>query len=620
MTHTEEFGVDDTGWIIEKLGEDVLPEQDKRELTENGVLAVLRELERSGGSQGELLWDVDDIYFQTYGVRKICLIDTGDAFDEASFRANIMRLAPRGKDHTSLKRFGVGAKIAGVTKHPHGMIYQSWREPDTGIFAHLWRDPDTGTYGLRAVENDDGKFETIVPIDGTLRPPLIHDRGTKVTLLGPTEQTDTFGPPPGNPHGGKWLSRYLNSRYFELPPGVRLRVREGETYVPGELDTGRLRTISGQRSFLDERSSDRGVFVGTDFRIRWWILDDGPDRLKDSHYVTSGFVAAKFLHELFELREGRSAPTVLQRFGITFGFMRVVLVLEPGVTDPDPDSQADPVHASVDLQRAHLKHNGLPLDWDRYATEFRTNMPQPLKDFVEEQAHGTDDTDRRKRYRNQMEKLKELFRLPRYRPASNGPEEVDPAHTGPGGHGERAGKRARTRGTGQLRLPGGDPVGATGNVYPLRRRPDGIKGVEVSTLPDVEFRWVSDLDPHLPARGGELEDRAARYIPETNTLLINADFRLFELIADHWLRLYGQRPAARGVITEAVRDVYTGVLVETVVGMLAFRGDQLWPESRLVEALSEEALTAAVMPRVAPHRQIGQILRSRFPGVAAQGA
>jgi hypothetical protein len=614
MEETEEIGVDDTAWIIDKLGEDVLPEQDKRELTENSVQAVLRRLELDRQAPGEVLWDVDDLYFAATGVRKLCLTDNGDGFDEPGFRANIMKLAPRGTQHGTLERFGVGAKIAGVTRHPLGMIYQSWQQAGRGIFAHLWRDPD-GRYGLRRRPVGDNKWATVVDIDDTYRPELVTPSGTKVTLLGRDEDEDTFAPPEGSEHGGKWLSRYLNTRYFQLPEQVRVRVREGEDYTPDNPSSGRFRTITGQRPWLDQMSVASGIFIGSDFRIWWWILDEKRP-VKDSHYATGGFVASKFLHEMFDLRERRSAPSILQKFGVTFGFNRVVLIVEPGVIHDDPDLPVEPYATSVDLQRAHVKHNDAPLDFDRYAAEFRNDMPEELQRFIEEEAQGPDEGDRRKRYRASMEKLRELFLLPRYRPTPTGEELADLRTNGPGGSGNR-GEGETTRPGPRARPDRGThPAGTTGNVYPLRTTPDGIPARVTDELPDVDFTWVSDADDELPERGGEMEDRAARYVPETNQLLINADFRLFALMTDHWTEVYQGRPGVKRMATEAVRDVYTGVLVETVVGMLAFRGDQQWSETRLAEALSEEALTAAVMPRVSPHRQIGSILRGHYQGAA----
>ena len=612
---TDQLQVDDVDWIVTKLGEDVVAEQDKRELLENAIKAVQRTIADPTlpDIEGEVLVDVDVAYFTETGIRKLAVIDTGDAFTAASLAHNLNRLAPSGEQRHSLGTFGVGAKIAGLTRHPAGMVYQSWTGPDEGVAATLWRD-DAGHYGLQRLDTGDGKFAAVVPIDDTTQHELIAARGhgTMVTLLGADTDEDTYTPPPGNRHGGKWLSRYFNSRYFELPDAVHVKVREGADYTPDDPESGRLRTVTGMRAHLDQTAVDRG-HLPLDVGVAWWWILDNEDRTRDSHYLPAGHVAAVFGDELFDVREQQAGYAMLQKMGITFGFKDVVIYIEPGVTAP----RGAPTGVTCDLQRAHLKVAGAPLDFDALAEQVRGALPPELRAHVEAHATGArDDADRHRRIRKLMEQYRDLFQLPRYRPMSGGPEQADPNRTGPGGQQQRGERPSRT--DTQHNSTGIRPgAGSGGTVYPLRRRNPGQPSTRHDDVPDVQVYWISDVDTELPGRDGEIEDAAAKYIAETNILKINADFRLFAHVRDRWLQAYRGLAGAHDIVTDAVRSAYEQVLVETVIGMLVLRGDEQWSDRRLQRALSPEALTAATMPRVAVNRQIQATLQGRLGRPAA---
>jgi hypothetical protein len=64
-------------------------------------------------------------------------------------------------------------------------------------------------------------------------------------------------------------------------------------------------------------------------------------------------------------------------------------------------------------------------------------------------------------------------------------------------------------------------------------------------------RWVSVQD-HT-REPGDIEDRAARYIPEQNALLINADFRAFGDMIEHWWKQFDRRAEVKAIILDAVR-------------------------------------------------------------------
>ena len=73
-------------------------------------------------------------------------------------------------------------------------------------------------------------------------------------------------------------------------------------------------------------------------------------------------------------------------------------------------------------------------------------------------------------------------------------------------------------------------------------------------------------------------------------------------------------PGVREAADDAVREWFEQALVEAVLGVLALKDSQRWTSEDISAGLSEEALTAAVMPRyhidVAVKRTLGAKLGS----------
>jgi hypothetical protein len=68
-------------------------------------------------------------------------------------------------------------------------------------------------------------------------------------------------------------------------------------------------------------------------------------------------------------------------------------------------------------------------------------------------------------------------------------------------------------------------------------------------------------------------------------------------MADHFKTMYGSVPGGKDMIEDAVREWFEQQLIETVMGVRALKGSKLWGDDQIEAELSEEALTAAIMPR-----------------------
>ncbi len=134
---TLKMGVDNTGFIVDRLGRDCAPLQYIRELTQNSIEAILDTSEKAG----EVVWDVDWNMYDLEGKFKASVIDTGVGMDGPEMIKYINQLSSSGHEQDHDKNFGVGAKVAGATRNHTGLLYLSWKN-GVGHMTHLWRDPE----------------------------------------------------------------------------------------------------------------------------------------------------------------------------------------------------------------------------------------------------------------------------------------------------------------------------------------------------------------------------------------------------------------------------------------------------------------------------------------------
>ncbi len=120
-----------------------------------------------------------------------------------------------------------------------------------------------------------------------------------------------------------------------------------------------------------------------------------------------------------------------------------------------------------------------------------------------------------------------------------------------------------------------------------------------------------------------MEDRAAKYVPEGNLILINADFRGFTDMVGRWRGRYPATPGAGPVVEDTVREWFEQALLETVLGVRSLAASQRWSVEDVGRALSEEALTAAVMQRYHVDAACKRLLPRRLgarPDASREGA
>ena len=599
-TGTLPLTVDNTGFLLDKLGEDCHPLQFLRELTQNAIEAIRRCPE----PRGDIVWDVDwTAYEYNPSVFKLCIVDNGIGMTGPEMARYINQLSSSGALQTSEGNYGVGAKIAAATRNHAGLIYLSWKD-NQGAMIHLWRDPETGQYGLRQIENSLGELHHFGDIGEQFKPELIEEHGTKIILYGNTDEQDTLEPPPEAPSGARWVAKYLNTRYFRLPEGICLRAREGWKRPRSNAKLNKLRRITGQEAYLDAHCQAQGAVALSGARAHWWILRDEGSLTADSSFVeSSGHCAALHKDELYELAAGRSGHARLQQFGVIFGQRQVVLYVEPS---PRANSKI-----TTNTARTHLLINSEPLPWTDWATEFREKMPAQIDDLMQQIAAHAASSDHLKAVRERLQPVINLFNISRYRPMIAAAKQPAKNGTPPPVKKRQTTLFPEMNGNGHQDPPRASQPGGVYGSY-LRKTLPPKQRAKPDVFPEV--RWVSVADGTRDP--GDIEDKAARFLPEQNLLLINSDFRAFTDMIRHWEAQYirdrGNSKGMREYIRDSVHDWYEQALTETVIGVQALKGSQEWSTSDIDQALSEESLTAVVMQRYHPYNAVKRQLGTRI--------
>lgn len=590
--------VQNMGFLLDRLGADCAPLQFIRELTVNSIEAI----DQLPARNGEVYWDYDRTSFELNQppVYKLCIIDTGVGMTGPEMLQYINRLSSSGRVQSVDGNYGVGAKISAATKNPAGVLYLSWKN-GSGAMIHLWRNPETGEYGLKQMKLPSGRYSHWGPVEDAVKPSVIKDHGTAVILLGVKDEDNTMEAPAGAPTPSRWIARYLNSRFFSFPEGISVRAREG--WTSDNPDTNVSRQVKGAEEFLERHKETSGTVDLGNAEAHWWILKDTEAIGQSSGAnLPGGHVAALYQNELYELLSGRSGVGRLQSFGVSLGHQRVVIYVEP--------KDSDRLRITTNTARTLLMMNGEPLPWGDWAEKFRDNFPREITALMDSVTRDRQEADYAKSIKDRLKDIQDLLKLKKYKPTKTGPLQISDEFTL--GTPKSVAKAERKR-VGGGRVGGGGS--RAGDLYTLFLADEnGVLGSQVrDRLDEINVFWVPETEI------AEL-DRAATYTPETNTLLINQDFRVFTEFIVHWEKQYRSVPAAKSIITEVAREWFQQTLTEVIYSVDFLRGDKQWSDKDVEGLLSPEGLTAAVLPRYHIEMAVRRTLGSKLGSIKGQAS
>jgi hypothetical protein len=239
-------------------------------------------------------------------------------------------------------------------------------------------------------------------------------------------------------------------------------------------------------------------------------------------------------------------------------------------------------------------------------------MPEAIKDLMEEVTAGSTSGDHKQSIKDRLKQIRDLFRISRYRRTRTGALSV--AENTVGDDPDQKNAPESRKGSGKS----GGRGGRAGDIYALFAVDEGDPGEEIFAEVDPDVQWITvDDGTRVPPL---LDDRAAKYLTEQNEILINGDFRVFTDMIARWHERYSEAPGSRSIIEDTVREWFEQALIETVLGVQALSGSQEWSVEDISKALSEEALTAAVMQRYHIDNSVKRVLGARLGSLKEKSA
>lgn len=527
-------------FAIKALNHEVQPEQQYRELLQNGIDAIIRRQAVEPKLKGEVIFD----HVLINGVKKIRVSDNGDGMTPDELVKGINKIFSSFNLQTMDGNFGIGGKITVSALNPHGVIYIS-KKNDLTIKAVLLKNSNE-EYGLLQQEDEYGVTGNYIELqEDSAGYELLHEcarekSGTSVILLGHKASENTYDT--ASPHD-KGLSKLLNSRYFTIQKNITVSALDNSTSRPSN------RNIQGQLSLISKIAVEEGEFESENILFRWWILPPANKGKKD-YGLSTGYLGVLYQNEVYT----HLAAINMRDYGIHMGYNRIVLLIEPLKG------------ACPNVSRSKVMIDGLNAPLESWESIFAKNIPAPIQKIVDEKTKeqsGSFLEDVQAR----LNLLSKFFMKPRRIANPSGDQVAEAIRTST-----------------ETEEEGGDLVTKKKKKgRPKKNSLSSVSGTSASQKPHIT--WTDDFT----------EDRIAKYVKSTNTLLINAKSTLFKQMQDDLVNQYGL--SVRGNIIEALKTNISVALCMSVMGVMS-GGQREWSSDAKDNGTSPEALTGSVFSSI----------------------
>jgi len=576
-----EMTAENVSWGVDLMHKDCAKLQFLREFTENAIQAI----EQKDVQEGTISWTYDRLWFKENGSLKATIIDNGIGMTGREISKYINKIFSSGKKLGLTENYGIGAKIAAAPLNHRGIEYWTWKD-GVGYLAVLRMK--NGRYGLEKFENDRGGMDDwLEGVSDEMKPKEIDQNGVKVVLLGMSDEEDTyFNERAEMPT--RWILRYLNSRYFEIPEGVAISAPSIRWNEDGSLKPMKYR-VRGMKRFLNKHIEDESHYGKMDVHkgtLHWWLLDTKDKRTHYTEFNSHAQSGAIFQNEMYDVKTMQGHRSRMQKFSLIFTYDRVAIFIEPNC-----EVRSNTARSSL------LMEDETAPPWEIWSRQFSDNLPEPIRKMEEEL------------YSKSLQKLdseiKERIRkwfsdqpLSRFQAHKEGDEEIDEPlefMNTSGGEGKDPDKTEHEE-------PKEPRNRYSDYIEPKERR---AKRKEIKDpTPDVIWKTRQDAT----RMEGELEDRAAEYLPGNDVLNINGDFRVYTDLLEKMKHQKGAGdPSRERAIETFVKKEYTFSLLEATMRTKLLNDNPNWSRKDIEEkCLSPEGLTESVMSNYHLHFMLHQ--------------
>jgi hypothetical protein len=599
-----------------------------RELARNGLEAGATNIEFGPEWEG----------VKATGTYRMQYADDGHGMTKEELREYMRTLGKGGKivggPHDN---YALGSRMTLLPWNPAGVVVISVRDGEAYMVKMMF-DPDAaegeGEFVLEEVEwkDTDGNdgLATVYPpyyddemgIDWAATiPKFIRDagHGTTFTLLGRSLGEDTIDGDSERGESNRFLGRkYFNTRFWQLPEGVSLRVYEmPEDRSLWAPDKGQFRTVRGARSLIEYRKKDGTGFIeasnvvplpdGT--KVHWWLRTE-PKVETGGLGATSAYIGVLYRDELYgqaytESEDGdtKTGANVYRQFGIGSDSVRrrVFLVIEP----PEYDEATGASGVAPSTGRADLYWMGSgissrsvkPSDW---SADFGGKVPKEILDAINAEYDSREQSDdREERLKRVMDRFADRWKASRARvqpaetdttttPTSPGTAPRSPIDSPTKPRKPRKKKVVVVRGRGGDTVIGQPDTGAT----PAKRTTVSV-GVP-------NCRWVTAEDIN---DGGMIAAWQKPSAQDPNGCIeLDEDHPVVRTQIEHWQNQYS--PAVKNDVEKLVKDAYEDVAVAKVSHLHALTG-VVFSEEQRDTMLLNPALSASLLGLIAEDALIG---------------
>jgi len=612
----------------------------ERTYREGGVFQWVRETYKNAieADATKIEFGVEWQAVETLGVYRRVIADNGRGMTADQLVAFFNTFGGGGKPIGDVhENFGVGFKATALPWNKHGIVVISWVDGEASM---IWiqHDPITGEYGLRVeeVEDENGDisleavYEPYVDDEhgcnwAAVKPDWIHDHGTAIVLLGNSSTEDTVLGDPSRPESDiKGISAYMNRRLWTIPPKVDVFVDELRTQDRGDWPRKDTEAHGAHKGGADRRTNTRRI-EGAKYYIEYpatgfkggrlarsgtvqlaggvavdWFLWDGARPAVQSYAAISGYIAAVYADELYDITSHRS---VYRSFGVSEQSVRerLWLVICPPILRDDGQPGVYPRTDRNSLLLRGGSNPGGPLPIAEWATEFAGLLPDPILEAIRSARSGEAGTiDDLGWLARLAERFGARWRILKRRVHPGGDTTVDPTQSGavPSKRRIRRKKHRNGRHNGNGGTAGGLAIGTTPGAMPAK-----IAKV-AGGIPRYRLVRATELGPGMLAAWHPNDP----VFPE-GAVLVNMEHPVLEAQVLYW---QGQFPDVYAdQVRQDVLDTYGEVAVSKVAHSEHLKA--ILPAKTIEDELrSEGALTMALLGLIAEEALIAPRLGGKY--------